>query len=116
MLIWSRTAVSDALLWNAGSQPALPVALLRGWIRTAVVAGLDSSRHRGAYQRAVAVVLTGMTLVLFATPGVTWLVSASPQATTRTLITAAISLPWYVAELLVEVSRSGQLFITTFSD
>ena len=112
VLIWSRTAVSDALLCGL-----LAISLLLQWRRFAdperqpwwsawLVLGL-AVLAKGP----VAVVLTGMTLLLFGT-----LRSDLPLAWTRLrplpglAITAAVSLPWYVLELLIE----GQPFWDSF--
>lgn len=104
VLIWSRIAVSDALLCGT-----LGVSLLLQWRRYAspdrqswwpgwIVLGL-AVLTKGP----VAIVITGLVMILF----------AALQLDLKTLwqrirpcwgllITAAISLPWYVAELVVE--------------
>ena len=112
VLIWSRTAVSDALLSGT-----LALSLLcqwrcyasgsgrRWWLAWIVLAFAVLTKG------PVAVVLTGITLVLFALirrdfSGL-W-VSLRPLQ--GLLITGLISLPWYAAELLVE----GQPFWDSF--
>lgn len=112
VLIWSRTAVSDALLSGT-----LALSLLcqwrcyasgsgrRWWLAWIVLAFAVLTKG------PVAVVLTGITLVLFALirrdfSGL-W-VSLKPLK--GLLITGLISLPWYAAELLVE----GQPFWDSF--
>ena len=112
VLIWSRTAVSDALLSGT-----LALSLLcqwrcyasgsgrRWWLAWIVLAFAVLTKG------PVAVVLTGITLILFALmrrdlAGL-W-VSLRPLR--GLFITALISLPWYVAELLVE----GQQFWDSF--
>jgi len=111
MMLWSRTAVSDALLCGI-----LALSLLcqwrchvsggRRWWVAWVLLGL-AVLTKGP----VAVVLTGLTLGLFA------LLRRDLFGLWRDLrplrglaITALISLPWYVAELLVE----GQPFWDSF--
>ena len=112
VLVWSRTAVSDALLCAL-----LGLSLLFQWRRFAdpqqtrwwiawVLLGL-AVLAKGP----VAVVLTGLTLLLFSalrrdlrTP---W---RRLRPLPGLLITALISLPWYAAELLVE----GQPFWDSF--
>ncbi|QNJ19292.1 4-amino-4-deoxy-L-arabinose transferase and related glycosyltransferase of PMT family [Synechococcus sp. A18-25c] len=112
VLIWSRTAVSDALL-----NGTLALSLLcqwrcyvseserRWWLAWILLATAVLTKG------PVAVVLTGMTLLLFA---ITRRDLAGLWRRLRPLpgllITAAISLPWYVAELLVE----GQPFWDSF--
>ena len=112
VLIWSRTAVSDALLSGT-----LALSLLcqwrcyasgsgrRWWLAWIVLAFAVLTKG------PVALVLTGITLILFAVmrrdlSGL-W-VSLRPLQ--GLLITGLISLPWYAAELLVE----GQPFWDSF--
>ena len=112
VLIWSRTAVSDALL-----NGTLALSLLcqwrcyvsesgrRWWLAWIFLATAVLTKG------PVAVVLTGMTLVLFAIirrdlVGLWCRLRPLPGL----VITVAISLPWYVAELLVE----GQPFWDSF--
>ena len=112
VLIWSRTAVSDSLLTGT-----LALSLLcqwrcyasgsgrRWWLAWIVLAFAVLTKG------PVAVVLTGITLVLFAVirrdlAGL-W---RSLRPVQGLLITALISLPWYAAELLVE----GQPFWDSF--
>jgi 4-amino-4-deoxy-L-arabinose transferase-like glycosyltransferase len=111
VLLWSRTAVSDALLSGT-----LAVSLLgqwrchvtggRRWWLAWVVLGF-AVLTKGP----VAVVLTGLTLGLFALlrrdlPSLWRQLRPLPGL----LITALISVPWYVAELVVE----GQPFWDSF--
>ena len=118
VLIWSRTAVSDALLCGL-----LAISLLLQWRRFAAP---ETQRWWSAWlvlglavlaKGPVAVVLTGLTLLLFSA----WRRDlATPWQRLRPLpglaLTAVVSLPWYVLELLVEGSRSGTaLVITTCS-
>ena len=112
VLIWSRTAVSDALLSGT-----LALSLLcqwrcyasgsgrRWWLAWIVLAFAVLTKG------PVALVLTGITLILFALmrrdlSGL-W---ASLRPLQGLLITGLISLPWYAAELLVE----GQPFWDSF--
>ena len=112
VIIWSRTAVSDALLCGL-----LAISLLLQWRRFAdpqhqrwwpawLVLGL-AVLAKGP----VAVVLTGLTMLLFS--GLRRDL-ATPWSRLRPLpglaITAAVSLPWYALELLVE----GQPFWDSF--
>ena len=112
VIIWSRTAVSDALLCGL-----LAISLLLQWRRFAdpqgqrwwpawVVLGL-AVLAKGP----VAVVLTGLTMILFS--GLRRDL-ATPWSRLRPIpglaITAAVSLPWYALELLVE----GQPFWDSF--
>ncbi|WP_115070043.1 glycosyltransferase family 39 protein [Synechococcus sp. UW179B] len=110
--LWSRTAVSDALLSGT-----LALSLLYQW---RCYASGHSRRWWLAWvllatavltKGPVAVVLSGMTLTLFA------LMRRDLKGLWRCIkpirglaITALISLPWYVAELLVE----GQPFWDSF--
>ena len=104
VIIWSRTAVSDALLCGL-----LAISLLlqwrrfadpggQGWWQAWVVLGL-AVLAKGP----VAVVLTGLTLLLFC-----WLRRDLAAAWSRLrplpglIVTAGVSLPWYALELLVE--------------
>ena len=111
VLLWSRTAVSDALLSGT-----LAVSLLcqwrchvtggRRWWLAWVVLGF-AVLTKGP----VAVVLSGLTLGLFAflrrdLPSLWRQLRPLPGL----LITALISVPWYVAELVVE----GQPFWDSF--
>ena len=112
VMVWSRVAVSDALFCST-----LGVSLLLQWRRFAapstqpwwlawLVLGLAVLTKGPA-----AVVLTGMVLVLFAL--LQWNLASLWQRLRPLpglLITALISLPWYVAELLVE----GQPFWDSF--
>ena len=110
--LWSRTAVSDALLSGT-----LALSLLcqwrcyasghsrRWWLAWVLLATAVLTKG------PVAVVLSGMTLALFA------LMRRDLKGLWRCIkpirglaITALISLPWYVAELLVE----GQPFWDSF--
>ena len=112
VLIWSRTAVSDSLLTGM-----LALSLLcqwrcyasgsgrRWWLAWIVLAFAVLTKG------PVAVVLTGITLVLFALirrdlSGL-W---TSLRPLQGLVITGLISLPWYAAELLVE----GQPFWDSF--
>ena len=112
VLIWSRTAVSDSLLTGT-----LALSLLcqwrcyasgsgrRWWLAWIVLAFAVLTKG------PVAVVLTGITLMLFALirrdlSGL-W---TSLRPLQGLLITGLISLPWYAAELLVE----GQPFWDSF--
>ena len=112
VIIWSRTAVSDALLCGL-----LGISLLLQWRRFA-----DPSRQRWwpawlvlglavLAKGPVAVVLTGLTMLLC---GGLRRDLATPWQRLRPLpglaITAAVSLPWYALELLVE----GQPFWDSF--
>ena len=112
MLIWSRTAVSDALLCGL-----LAISLLLQWRRFAAP---QTQRWWPAWlvlglavlaKGPVAVVLTGLTLLLF---GALRRDLATPWQRLRPLpglaLTALVSLPWYVLELLVE----GQPFWDSF--
>ena len=87
------------------------MALLCRWIRTAVVAGLILLATAVLTKGPVAVVLTGMTLVLFA---ITRRDLAGLWRRLRPLpgllITAAISLPWYIADCWWKAAVLGQLF------
>ena len=112
VLIWTRTAVSDALLSGT-----LALSLLAHWRCYITPSGerwwLGWSLLALAVltKGPVAVVLTGITLVLFAITRrdlVTLWRALRPLR--GLLITALISLPWYVAELLVE----GQPFWDSF--
>ena len=112
VLVWSRTAVSDALLCSL-----LGLSLLQQWRRF-----VDPERVRWwpawvllglavLAKGPVAVVLTGITLLFFSAfrrdlPHLWRVLKPLPGLT----ITALISLPWYVAELLVE----GQPFWDSF--
>ena len=104
VLIWSRTAVSDSLLTGM-----LALSLLcqwrcyasgsgrRWWLAWIVLAFAVLTKG------PVAIVLTGITLVLFALirrdlSGL-W---TSLRPLQGLVITGLISLPWYAAELLVE--------------
>ena len=112
VLVWSRTAVSDALLCAL-----LGLSLLFQWRRFAdpqrtrwwtawVVLGL-AVLAKGP----VAVVLSGLTLLLFCALRrdirTAW---GRLRPLPGLVITALISLPWYAAELLVE----GQPFWDSF--
>jgi len=112
VIIWSRTAVSDALLCGL-----LGISLMLQWRRFA-----DPRRQRWwpawlvlglavLAKGPVAVVLTGLTMLLF---GGLRRDLATPWQRLRPLpglaITAAVSLPWYALELLVE----GQPFWDSF--
>ena len=112
VLIWSRTAVSDGLLCAL-----LSLSLLLQWRR---FADPDHQRWFSAWivlglavlaKGPVAVVLSGLTLLLFGLLrqqlGLLW---QRLRPLPGLLITALISLPWYVAELLVE----GQPFWDSF--
>ena len=112
VLIWSRTAVSDALLCGL-----LAISLLLQWRRFAAP---QTQRWWPAWlvlglavlaKGPVAVVLTGLTLLLF---GALRRDLATPWQRLRPLpglaLTALVSLPWYVLELLVE----GQPFWDSF--
>ena len=112
VLVWSRTAVSDALLCAL-----LGISLLLQWRRFACP---ESVRWWPAWvvlglavlaKGPVAVVLTGLTLLIFA---VLRRDLVTPWQRLRPLqgllITASVSLPWYAAELLVE----GQPFWDSF--
>ena len=112
VLVWSRTAVSDALLCSL-----LGLSLLQQWRRF-----VDPERVRWwpawlllglavLVKGPVAVVLTGITLLLFSAfrrdlPMLWRVLKPLPGLA----ITALISLPWYVAELFVE----GQPFWDSF--
>ncbi len=112
VLVWSRTAVSDALL-----TALLGLSLLLQWRRFA-----DPERVRWwpawlvlglavLAKGPVAVVLSGITLLLFS--AIRWDVLTPWQRLKPLpglLLTALISLPWYVAELVVE----GQPFWDSF--
>ena len=112
VIIWSRTAVSDALLcgllaislllqWRRFADPAS-----QGWWQAWIVLGL-AVLAKGP----VAVVLTGLTLLLFS--GLRRDLATSWSRLKPILglaLTAAVSLPWYVLELLVE----GQPFWDSF--
>ncbi|MCP4972466.1 MAG: glycosyltransferase family 39 protein [Prochlorococcus sp.] len=112
VMLWSRIAVSDALLCGT-----LGVSLLLQWRRFAapsrqpwwlawVVLGL-AVLTKGP----VAVVLSGLVLILFA--AMQWNLNVLWQRLRPLpglLITALISLPWYGIELLVE----GQPFWDSF--
>ena len=111
VLLWSRTAVSDALLTGT-----LAVSLLcqwrchasggRRWWLAWVVLGL-AVLTKGP----VAVVLSGLTLLLFGlASGNLALLWAQLRPLPGLAITALISLPWYAAELVVE----GQPFWDSF--
>ena len=104
VMLWSRVAVSDALFCST-----LGVSLLLQWRRFAspstqpwwiawIVLGLAVLTKGPA-----AVVLTGMVLVLFAllqwNLAILW---RRLRPLPGLLLTALISLPWYLAELLVE--------------
>ena len=112
VIIWSRTAVSDALLcgllaislllqWRRFADPAG-----QGWWQAWVVLGL-AVLAKGP----VAVVLTGLTLLLFAglrrDIATAW---SRLRPLPGLVITAGVSLPWYALELLVE----GQPFWDSF--
>ena len=112
VLVWSRTAVSDALLCGL-----LSISLMLQWRRFA-----SPDRHRWwpawlvlglavLAKGPVAVVLTGLTLLLF---GALRRDLATPWRRLRPLpglaLTALVSLPWYGLELLVE----GQPFWDSF--
>ena len=112
VLIWSRTAVSDGLLCAL-----LSLSLLLQWRR---FANPDHQRWFSAWfvlglavlaKGPVAVVLSGLTLLLFGLLrqqlGLLW---QRLRPLPGLLITALISLPWYTAELLVE----GQPFWDSF--
>ena len=112
VLIWSRTAVSDGLLCAL-----LSLSLLLQWRR---FADPDHQRWFSAWfvlglavlaKGPVAVVLSGLTLLLFGLLrqqlGLLW---QRLRPLPGLLITALISLPWYTAELLVE----GQPFWDSF--
>ena len=112
VLVWTRTAVSDALLCAL-----LGLSLLLQWRRFACP---ESVRWWPAWvvlglavlaKGPVAVVLTGLTLLIFAAlrrdPVTPWQRLRPLQGL---LITASVSLPWYAAELLVE----GQPFWDSF--
>ncbi len=112
VLVWSRIAVSDALLCGT-----LGVSLLLQWRR---YASPQSQSWWAAWcvlglavltKGPVAVVITGLVLILFA--GLQRDLSTLWQRLRPVpglLITAVISLPWYLAELLVE----GQPFWDSF--
>ena len=112
VIIWSRTAVSDALLcgllaislllqWRRFADPAS-----QGWWQAWLVLGL-AVLAKGP----VAVVLTGLTLLLFSGLRRDLATSWSRLKPIPGLaLTAAVSLPWYVLELLVE----GQPFWDSF--
>ena len=111
VLLWSRTAVSDALLTGT-----LAVSLLcqwrchasggRRWWLAWVVLGL-AVLTKGP----VAVVLSGLTLLLFGLASRNLaLLWAQLRPLPGLAITALISLPWYAAELVVE----GQPFWDSF--
>ena len=112
VIIWSRTAVSDALLcgllaislllqWRRFADPAS-----QGWWQAWIVLGL-AVLAKGP----VAVVLTGLTLLLFSGLRRDLATSWSRLRPIPGLaLTAAVSLPWYVLELLVE----GQPFWDSF--
>ena len=112
VLVWSRTAVSDALLSGL-----LGISLLLQWRRFAapqqvpwwpawVVLGF-AVLAKGP----VAVVLSGITLLLFSALrrdiALPW---KRLRPISGLLITAVVSLPWYVIELVVE----GQPFWDSF--
>jgi 4-amino-4-deoxy-L-arabinose transferase-like glycosyltransferase len=112
VLVWSRTAVSDALLCGL-----LAISLMLQWRRFAA-----PERHRWwpawlvlglavLAKGPVAVVLTGLTLLLFSALRRDL---ATPWSRLRPLpglaLTALVSLPWYAVELLVE----GQPFWDSF--
>ena len=112
VLIWSRTAVSDALLCAL-----LSLSLLLQWRRFAEP---DGQPWWAAWvvlgfavlaKGPVAVVLSGITLLAFGLLcrelGLLW---TRLRPLPGLFITAAISLPWYAAELLVE----GQPFWDSF--
>ena len=112
VLVWSRTAVSDALLCSL-----LGLSLLLQWRR---FADPDQQRWWPAWvvlglavlaKGPVAVVLSGLTWILFVivrrdlrTP---W---QRLRPLSGLLVTTAVSLPWYVIELIVE----GQPFWDSF--
>ena len=112
VLIWSRTAVSDALLCAM-----LSLSLLLQWRRFAQP---DSQSWWSAWvllgfavlaKGPVAVVLSGITLLAFGLlRRELRLLWTRVRPIPGLLITAAISLPWYAAELLVE----GQPFWDSF--
>ena len=112
VLVWSRTAVSDALLCSL-----LGLSLLQQWRRF-----VDPAQVRWwpawvllglavLAKGPVAIVLTGLTLLLFSAfrRDLSELVVVLRPLRGLT-ITALISLPWYLAELLVE----GQPFWDSF--
>merc|ERR1712185_487988 len=112
VLVWTRTAVSDALLCAL-----LGLSLLLQWRRFACP---ESVRWWPAWvvlglavlaKGPVAVVLTGLTLLIFAAlrrdPVTPWQRLRPLQGL---LITASVGLPWYAVELLVE----GQPFWDSF--
>lgn len=112
VLIWSRTAVSDALLCAL-----LSLSLLLQWRRFAEP---DQQHWSPAWvvlgfavlaKGPVAVVLSGLTLLAFGLLrrelGLLW---RRLRPLPGLAITALISLPWYAAELLVE----GQPFWDSF--
>jgi 4-amino-4-deoxy-L-arabinose transferase-like glycosyltransferase len=117
--LWSRTAVSDPLLSGT-----LALSLLCQW---RCYASGTSRRWWLAWillatavltKGPVAVVLSGMTLALFALmrrdlKGI----SQCIKPLRGLALTALISLPWYFAELLVEGQPFGIAFlvITTFN-
>lgn len=112
VLIWSRTAVSDALLSGTLSLSLLcqwrcyvSGSTRRWWLAWVLLALAVLTKG------PVAVVLTGITLSLFALirrdlSGLWSLL----RPTRGLLITAVLSLPWYVVELVVE----GQPFWDSF--
>ena len=111
VLIWSRTAVSDALL-----NGTLALSLLCQW--RCYVAGsgrrwwlawilLARCTHQGARCGGADGHDPGAVRRL---PGVTWRLWRRLRPLPGLLITASISLPWYAAELLVE----GQPFWDSF--
>ena len=112
VLIWSRIAVSDALLCST-----LSISMLLQW-RCYV----NPSRYSWIYawivlafavltKGPVALVLMGMTLLLFAlSQGQITLLCQRLRPVPGLLITACISLPWYLLELITE----GQPFWDSF--
>ena len=112
VLVWSRTAVSDALLCSL-----LGLCLLLQWRR---FADPDQQRWWPAWvvlglavlaKGPVAVVLSGLTWILFV---ITRRDLRTPWQRLRPLygllVTTAVSLPWYVIELIIE----GQPFWDSF--
>ena len=108
-LIWGRLAVSDALLsslvaislllfWQTQASRPRDPGTWPGWWRGWVVLGL-AVLAKGP----VAVVLVGLSLLAFAlSQGELRLQLRGLRAGAGLGLTAAVALPWYIAELLVE--------------
>ena len=113
IIIWSRTAVSDALLTGT-----LGISLLLFWRR---MASKNNDQCISAWvflgfailtKGPVAFVLASLTIISFLFCQKNWerlLCKINPKK--GILITILISIPWYILELIKEGSPSGTVFL-----